>query len=77
MPLALERRADDGRSDAFDMHEAFAACRLWRTYNRWAANDLPVRCFGRAARQVDDAKFNVLGAPIAYGHPFAATGARR
>ncbi|STV87448.1 3-ketoacyl-CoA thiolase [Klebsiella michiganensis] len=27
-------------------------------------------------REVDESKFNVLGGSIAYGHPFAATGAR-
>ena len=27
-------------------------------------------------REVDDSKFNVLGGSIAFGHPFAATGAR-
>ncbi|ECM7465919.1 acetyl-CoA C-acyltransferase FadI, partial [Salmonella enterica subsp. enterica serovar Typhimurium] len=30
----------------------------------------------QATGEVDDAKFNVLGGSIAYGHPFAATGAR-
>ena len=29
-----------------------------------------------ATGEVDDSKFNVLGGSIAYGHPFAATGAR-
>ena len=29
-----------------------------------------------ATGEVDQSKFNVLGGSIAYGHPFAATGAR-
>ncbi len=61
--------------DAFDMHEAFAA-QTWRTYNRWAANDLPVRCLVvRRRQEVDDAKFNVLGGSIAYGILLPVTGA--
>ncbi|MFO5613869.1 acetyl-CoA C-acyltransferase FadI, partial [Klebsiella pneumoniae] len=30
----------------------------------------------QATGEVDESKFNVLGGSIAYGHPFAATGAR-
>ena len=30
----------------------------------------------QATGEVDQSKFNVLGGSIAYGHPFAATGAR-
>ena len=30
----------------------------------------------RALGEVDETRFNVLGGSIAYGHPFAATGAR-
>lgn len=77
-PVALER-AGISLNDLtlIDMHEAFAAQVL--------AN---LRCFddARFAREVlgrshplgevDEDKFNVLGGSIAYGHPFAATGAR-
>ncbi|NHI01608.1 acetyl-CoA C-acyltransferase FadI [Oceanimonas sp. MB9] len=63
--------------DLVDMHEAFAAqalanlqCLESRTF---AENEL-----GLAAPvgTVDMSKFNVLGGSLAYGHPFAATGAR-
>lgn len=77
-PLALDR-AGVTLSDLtlIDMHEAFAAQTL--------AN-LKVFRDERFAREVlnrpqplgevDQDKFNVLGGSIAYGHPFAATGAR-
>lgn len=61
----------------FDMHEAFAAQTL--TNLKMLASD----CFARdvlgrsrATGEVDESIFNVLGGSIAYGHPFAATGAR-
>lgn len=77
-PLALDRAglmlAD---LTLLDMHEAFAAQTLANLQllgsERFARDVL-----GRehATGEVDDAKFNVLGGSIAYGHPFAATGAR-
>lgn len=61
----------------FDMHEAFAAQTLANLQllgsERFAREVLGC---AQATGEVDDAKFNVLGGSIAYGHPFAATGAR-
>lgn len=77
-PLALDRAGITFADlTLFDMHEAFAAQTL--------AN---IQCLGsdkfardvlgrsQATGEIDDSKFNVLGGSIAYGHPFAATGAR-
>jgi len=77
-PLALER-AGLTLNDLtlFDMHEAFAAQTLANL--KLLASDRFARdVLGRAQAtgEVDDSKFNVLGGSIAYGHPFAATGAR-
>ncbi|SLJ88450.1 acetyl-CoA acyltransferase [Enterobacter sp. NFR05] len=77
-PLALDR-AGLTMADLtlLDMHEAFASQTLTNlklmTSERFARDVL-----GRsqATGEVDDSKFNVLGGSIAYGHPFAATGAR-
>lgn len=77
-PLALER-AGLTMADLtlFDMHEAFAAQTLANLQllgsERFAREVLGC---AQATGEVDDAKFNVLGGSIAYGHPFAATGAR-
>ncbi|MDP9767469.1 UNVERIFIED_ORG: acetyl-CoA acyltransferase [Atlantibacter hermannii] len=77
-PLALDR-AGLTLADLtlFDMHEAFAAQTL--TNLKLMASDRFAReVLGRsqATGEVDESKFNVLGGSIAYGHPFAATGAR-
>lgn len=77
-PLALER-AGITLNDLtlFDMHEAFAAqtlANLKMLSSERFARDVLGRA--HATGEVDDAKFNVLGGSIAYGHPFAATGAR-
>ncbi|WP_455425287.1 acetyl-CoA C-acyltransferase FadI [Dryocola sp. LX212] len=77
-PLALER-AGITLADLtlFDMHEAFAAqtlANLKMLSSERFARDVLGRA--HATGEVDDAKFNVLGGSIAYGHPFAATGAR-
>ncbi|MBJ3814451.1 acetyl-CoA C-acyltransferase FadI [Shimwellia pseudoproteus] len=77
-PLALER-AGITLADLtlFDMHEAFAAqtlANLKMLSSDRFAQDVLGR--SRATGEVDDARFNVLGGSIAYGHPFAATGAR-
>lgn len=77
-PLALER-AGLSMSDLtlFDMHEAFAAQTLANIQllgSERFARDVLGRA--RATGEVDESKFNVLGGSIAYGHPFAATGAR-
>lgn len=77
-PLALER-AGITLNDLtlFDMHEAFAAQTL-ANLKMLASERFARDVLGRAhaTGEVDDAKFNVLGGSIAYGHPFAATGAR-
>ncbi|URQ59820.1 acetyl-CoA C-acyltransferase FadI [Pantoea alhagi] len=77
-PLALDR-AGVTLSDItlIDMHEAFAAqtlanLKIFRD-ERFAREVLNRP---QALGEVDQEKFNVLGGSIAYGHPFAATGAR-
>lgn len=77
-PLALER-AGLTMADLtlFDMHEAFAAqtlANLQLLGSERFARDVLGRA--HATGEVDESKFNVLGGSIAYGHPFAATGAR-
>ena len=60
-----------------DMHEAFAAQTL-ANVQLMASERFARDVLGRAhaTGEVDQSKFNVLGGSIAYGHPFAATGAR-
>ncbi|MGD8105350.1 acetyl-CoA C-acyltransferase FadI [Pantoea sp. FN0302] len=77
-PLALDR-AGVALNDLtlIDMHEAFAAqtlanLKVFRD-ERFAREVLNRP---QALGEVDQEKFNVLGGSIAYGHPFAATGAR-
>lgn len=77
-PLALDR-AGITLSDLtlIDMHEAFAAQTL-ANLKMFADARFAREVLNRphALGEVDDEKFNVLGGSIAYGHPFAATGAR-
>lgn len=77
-PLALER-AGIGLSDLdlIDMHEAFAAQTL-ANVKMFASEKFAREKLGRsqAIGEIDMDKFNVLGGSLAYGHPFAATGAR-
>ncbi len=77
-PLALDR-AGITLADLtlIDMHEAFAAQTL-ANLKMFASNEFAKQVLGRdkAIGEVDMDKFNVLGGSIAYGHPFAATGAR-
>lgn len=77
-PLALER-AGLTLADLtlIDMHEAFAAQTL-ANLQCLASDRFAREVLGRsqATGEVDESKFNVLGGSIAYGHPFAATGAR-
>lgn len=77
-PLALER-AGLTLADLtlIDMHEAFAAQTL-ANIQLLASERFARDVLGRAhaTGEVDQSKFNVLGGSIAYGHPFAATGAR-
>jgi len=77
-PLALDR-AGISLSDLtlIDMHEAFAAQTLANlkmfSDERFAREVLKRP---HALGEVNEERFNVLGGSIAYGHPFAATGAR-
>ena len=77
-PLALDRAGVTLRDlTLIDMHEAFAAQTLANlklfSDARFAREVLNRP---QALGEVDDERFNVLGGSIAYGHPFAATGAR-
>lgn len=60
-----------------DMHEAFAAQTL-ANVKMFASGRFAREKLGQDAAigEIDMEKFNVLGGSIAYGHPFAATGAR-
>ncbi|CAM4020737.1 acetyl-CoA C-acyltransferase FadI [Vibrio neonatus] len=77
-PMALDR-AGLTLNDLtlIDMHEAFAAQAL-ANVKMFASNKFAQEKLGRdkAIGEIDMDKFNVLGGSIAYGHPFAATGAR-
>ncbi|MGN2612180.1 acetyl-CoA C-acyltransferase FadI [Aliivibrio fischeri] len=77
-PMALDK-AGISLSDLtlIDMHEAFAAQTL-SNVKMFASNKFAKEYLGRdkAIGEIDMEKFNVLGGSIAYGHPFAATGAR-
>jgi len=77
-PLALDRAGVTlDELTLIDMHEAFAAqtlsnLQLFR--DERFARDVLNR--PHALGEVNEERFNVLGGSIAYGHPFAATGAR-
>ncbi len=77
-PLALQRAgltlAD---LDLIEMHEAFAAQAL-ANMKMFASDKFAKEKLGldKAIGEIDMDKFNVLGGSLAYGHPFAATGAR-
>ncbi|GAL28257.1 3-ketoacyl-CoA thiolase [Vibrio variabilis] len=77
-PMALDR-AGISLSDLtlIDMHEAFAAQAL-SNVKMFASEKFAKEKLGRsqAIGEIDMDKFNVLGGSLAYGHPFAATGAR-
>ncbi|OIN12896.1 acetyl-CoA C-acyltransferase FadI [Oceanisphaera psychrotolerans] len=77
-PLALDRAGCTlADMDLVDMHEAFAAQTL-ANLKMFASTTFAERELnrGRAIGEIDMSKFNVLGGSLAYGHPFAATGAR-
>ena len=63
--------------DFFELHEAFAA-QVLCTLKAWEDADYCRTVLGRDAPlgPVDPARINVKGSSLAYGHPFAATGAR-
>jgi len=77
-PIALDRAGITlGDLTLIDMHEAFAAQTL-ANLKVFADERFAREVLNRphALGEVDQEKFNVLGGSIAYGHPFAATGAR-
>jgi acetyl-CoA C-acetyltransferase len=63
--------------DYFELHEAFAA-QVLCTLKAWEDPAYNKNVLGRdvALGPVDPARINVKGSSLAYGHPFAATGAR-
>ncbi|MDN7137436.1 acetyl-CoA C-acyltransferase FadI [Pseudidiomarina sp. 1ASP75-14] len=77
-PIALDRAGMKlSDLDLIDMHEAFAAQTL-ANVKMLGSKKFAEEKLGRseAIGEIDMDKFNVLGGSIAYGHPFAATGAR-
>jgi acetyl-CoA C-acetyltransferase len=63
--------------DLYEIHEAFAA-QVLCTLKAWESGDYARTKLGKSAPlgAIDRAKMNVRGSSIAFGHPFAATGAR-
>ncbi|UYN98270.1 MAG: acetyl-CoA C-acetyltransferase [Devosia sp.] len=63
--------------DYFELHEAFAA-QVLCTLKAWTDPDYCRDVLGRdtVLGEIDPAAINVKGSSLAYGHPFAATGAR-
>ncbi len=63
--------------DLFEIHEAFAA-QVLSTLAAWTDPKYCKDVLGRdkVLGPIDPAKINVKGSSLAYGHPFAATGAR-
>jgi acetyl-CoA C-acetyltransferase len=63
--------------DYFELHEAFAA-QVLCTLKAWNDAEYCKNVLGRDSvlGPVDPDKINVKGSSLAYGHPFAATGAR-
>jgi acetyl-CoA C-acetyltransferase len=63
--------------DYYEIHEAFAA-QVLATLKAWESPDYCRKRLGRPAPlgAIDRSKLNIKGGSIAFGHPFAATGAR-
>ena len=63
--------------DLYEIHEAFAA-QVLCTLKAWESGDYARTHLGTAVPlgSIDRTKMNVMGSSIAFGHPFAATGAR-
>jgi acetyl-CoA C-acetyltransferase len=63
--------------DLFELHEAFAA-QVLSTLKAWRDPEYNRTVLGRETPlgEIDPAKINTKGSSLAYGHPFAATGAR-
>jgi acetyl-CoA acyltransferase len=77
-PIALARAGMELKDiDLIEMHEAFAAQAL-ANMKMFASDKFAQKHLGRdkAIGEIDMDKFNVMGGSLAYGHPFAATGAR-
>ncbi|WP_462157709.1 acetyl-CoA C-acyltransferase FadI [Pseudoalteromonas sp. GB56] len=77
-PVALDRAGITlGDLDLIEMHEAFAAQTL-ANMKMFASDKFAKEKLGRdkAIGEINMDKFNVNGGSLAYGHPFAATGAR-
>ncbi|MBR9727469.1 acetyl-CoA C-acyltransferase FadI [Shewanella intestini] len=77
-PLALKRAGMELEDlTLIEMHEAFAAQAL-ANVKMFGSKKFAQQNLGRsrAIGEIDMDKFNVLGGSLAYGHPFAATGAR-
>jgi acetyl-CoA acyltransferase len=77
-PLALKRAGMTLQDlDLIEMHEAFAAQTL-ANVKMFASKSFAKEKLGqdKAIGEIDMDKFNVMGGSLAYGHPFAATGAR-
>lgn len=77
-PIALARAGLELEDlTLIEMHEAFAAQAL-ANMSMFESKKFAKEKLGRnrAIGTIDMSKFNVLGGSLAYGHPFAATGAR-
>lgn len=77
-PIALDRAGMKlADLDLIEMHEAFAAQAL-ANMKMFGSKKFAEEKLGRseAIGDIDMTKFNVNGGSLAYGHPFAATGAR-
>jgi acetyl-CoA C-acetyltransferase len=63
--------------DLFELHEAFAA-QVLCTLKAWNDGKYNKAVLGRdeVMGRIDPEKINIKGSSLAYGHPFAATGAR-
>ena len=63
--------------DFYEIHEAFAA-QVLCTLKAWESDEYCTKRLGLPAAlgAIDRAKMNVVGSSLAFGHPFAATGAR-
>lgn len=63
--------------DYYEIHEAFAA-QVLCTLKAWESRDYCRERLGLAEPlgSIDRAKLNIKGSSLAFGHPFAATGAR-
>ena len=77
-PIALKRAGMNlADLDLIEMHEAFAAQAL-ANMKMFGSTKFAQEQLGqdKAIGDIDMDKFNVMGGSLAYGHPFAATGAR-